>query len=174
MRTVTDLDMLITVEQLEDSPAALSLGNVCGNIGIFLDTFLTLTMFYRESYLESYLELLSTQVPDDANAASGDRLPKASGDQEQDFPDWPCKNLWSTDALSSNFHKRQTIQLKSPHMSKHFIEKQDVNERPKKPNPDAARRLREICHNDSEDEEFDNVICKLRKRRWQWIGNGTQ
>ena len=34
MRTVTDLDMLITVEQLEDSPAALSLGYVCGNIGI--------------------------------------------------------------------------------------------------------------------------------------------
>ena len=77
----------------------------------FLDTFLTLTMFYRESYLESYLELLSTQVPDDANAASGDRLLKASGDREQDFPDWPCKTLWGTDALSSNFHKRQTIQL---------------------------------------------------------------
>ena len=65
--------MLITVQLLEDSLTVLSLRNIEKHM-----VFLRLVSGV----------IVNTNPRIDANAASGDRLPTASGDREQDIPDW--------------------------------------------------------------------------------------
>ena len=99
-----DLYMLITHQSSEDWPAVLSLDQLCEEHGHSYEwnegQSPTLTkhgkLFCCKSEDMAPIVLLGIIVDasfrSDTDAASGDRAPKASGDREQDLPDWllPC------------------------------------------------------------------------------------
>ena len=94
--------MLITAQLLEGSPAALSISKSLPKTKVFLrmerQTTTHINQGWRTLFIASqnmlcrlsYLEVFSKQVTErEANAASEDRPPPtASGDREQDVPDW--------------------------------------------------------------------------------------
>ena len=81
-------------------------------------------------------------TPPEGHMWAGDRLTRI---QTTSRPDEICPEIWS------NMYQREARRQWDAEKSK----------------LDAARRSREICYNDSDDEAFDNIIKKYKKK----IGN---